>query len=69
MLSPGAEYVLDAIRVAVAVGFPVLCVIIWRRSKERRRRWNNDLCPECGYDLRASTGKCPECGNPIRKNL
>ena len=36
-----------------------------RRRLVVRRRGRHGLCPDCGYDLRASTARCPECGRPI----
>ena len=51
--------------ILVAMVIATWCVLAWRRAREKRRRWRNDLCPQCGYDLRASKAKCPECGRPI----
>jgi predicted amidophosphoribosyltransferase len=45
----------------------VYLTLAWRRGREKRRRWRQDLCPECGYDLRGSSERCPECGRPIRR--
>jgi len=35
------------------------------RLQLRRRRLSNRLCPECGYDMRASGSRCPECGKVV----
>jgi hypothetical protein len=46
-----------------------LCLIFLARRATHRvnRRLAGGLCPNCGYDLRASKDRCPECGCAIEK--
>jgi hypothetical protein len=39
------------------------------RYRRYQRYRNPNLCPHCGYDLRASGDICPECGQPRSPSL
>lgn len=52
------------IGVVVTIGSIALPVVYRnQRSTDRDRRAG--LCPDCGYDLRATPNRCPECGKEI----
>jgi hypothetical protein len=60
-------YVADAtLRFAGLVVAGVVGIAIAQaRWSENRRRARVGLCPQCGYDLRASPERCPECGRVV----
>ena len=41
---------------------PTVWLILYWRERSRRLRTEKGLCPDCGYDLRATPQRCPECG-------
>jgi hypothetical protein len=61
---------IDILSVAVFTLLNVLMLaMIWRTSRARFiRRPRPGVCPNCGYDLRATPSLCPECGTGVRVN-
>lgn len=60
----GTYYIVpDWLVAALMALMPVFILTRLLRSTRRtQRRIAKDLCPACGYDLRASPDRCPECG-------
>jgi len=45
------------------LGLP-LALGTWQMLRARRRP-KPGMCPQCGYDLRATPVRCPECGRAV----
>ena len=52
---------LAAVYLAMLPTWIVTAIVTWREWRKKRRS-QAGLCPDCGYDLRASPERCPECG-------
>jgi hypothetical protein len=47
---------------ALLLATPPALWLVRRSCGRRRHRSAAGLCPECGYDMRATPRRCPECG-------
>jgi hypothetical protein len=45
--------------------FAIAPLLIVHRIIRNRRCHKSGLCPQCGYDIRATPTRCPECGQTI----
>jgi hypothetical protein len=53
----------------LVLGALVVTTTIVRAPHSRQKREDAGLCPQCGYDLRATEDRCPECNTPIPQSL
>jgi len=53
--------------VTIVVALVTLLLGSLYRKGRRERRSETGLCPECGYDMRATPDQCPECGQRMTR--
>jgi hypothetical protein len=60
-----------AMLLGLVIALPAVYLTLrWLRPpKLRQHRVDADLCPDCGYDLRATESRCPECNSPVPEPL
>jgi hypothetical protein len=61
----GMRVAIDHYLIAMVLAIPPAWALLrWMiRYQRRRLRRKRGLCPQCGYDLRATPDTCPECGH------
>jgi len=47
---------------SLALAFAILPAVGLAKRLRHSRRLSSNLCPTCGYDMRATPERCPECG-------
>lgn len=47
----------------------ILPLVLISKCRQQRSAKRMGLCPNCGYDLRATPDRCPECGKVVEKTI
>lgn len=53
---------------ATGIFVVLIIALVWMtRAQKSQLVDDEEHCPHCGYDVRASESRCPECGMPFRR--
>lgn len=58
-------FVTVTVGVGACLGVMAIAPMFSKRKSRAQRRFEQGLCPSCGYDVRATPDRCPECGRRV----